>query len=148
MSFLTVLEKIGQDIAKIFTEAEPVINEIQTVATPFENVFMPGLSAMIQTGLTAIYNTEAMAALAGKQTGSGAVKLSAVIATIAPQIAPDLKAIGVTAPTNTQYTNFISALVQAANAFQISQTPSLATTPVASTISTPAVAASTGAVVK
>lgn len=140
MSLGTWLEKAGSDLLNVFKKAAPVVQEIQTIATPFENIYAPGLSQVINLGLTEIIQAEALAAAAGQANGSGETKLAAVIAALAPQIAPTLAAIGVTNPTSTQYTNFINALVAAANAFEITTVPITATVSVPPTVAVPTVA--------
>ena len=117
MSFLTVLEKIGHGIATVFEKAIPIAQEAQIVATPFENLFAPGLAQIINLTIGKIADAEALAAAAGKQSGSGATKLAYVATAIAPQIAPILSTLGVQSVSSTQYNNFVSALVSALNAF-------------------------------
>ena len=138
MSCLTVLEKAGEDIASIFKKAAPIVQEVQTIATPFENAYMPGLSTLIQTGITAIGNAEALGVAAGNTTGSNAVKLASVVSSLATSLGPTLTALGVNPATVTtaQYTTFVNSLVAASNAF-------ITTQPAATT--TPAVAASVAA---
>jgi len=145
MSFMTVLDKVGEDIANIFKKAEPVVAELQTIATPFENIYAPGLATLINTGLTEIAQAQSMAVLAGQTSGSGAVKLASVIASLATSLGPVLTSLGVNTSTvtSTQYTNFVNGLVQAANAFIITQ----ATVPSTPTPTTVAPAVTPAAVV-
>lgn len=139
MSFLTVLEKIGHDIVNVFEKAEPIVKEVQAVAAPIEAIFNPALPALINTGITAISNMEAVATAAGQQNGSGATKLALVISSLASSLGPTLVSLGVdpTKVTSAQYTTFVNGLVAAANAFETTQ-ESTATTPVPVTVSSTA----------
>jgi hypothetical protein len=119
----TWLQKIGQDIVSVFKKAEPIIQVAQNVAKPFEDVYAPGLSSVIQLTLNKIVDAEALAAAAGVQNGSGAVKLAYVTSSIIPQIAPILATMGVQSVSSTQYNNFVSALVAAMNAFTTTSGP-------------------------
>ena len=150
MSFLTVLEKVGQDIDNVFKKAVPIIEEVQTVAAPIEAIFNPALPALISMGINAISSSEALAAAAGKQTGTGATKLASVVSSLSTSLAPTLIALGVdpTKVTSSQYTTFVNGLVAAANAFETTQAALTTTTtvPIASLGATP-IAAVTGAAV-
>lgn len=137
---MTVLEKVGHDIVSVFEKAAPVVEELQTIATPFENLYAPGLSQVINIAMQQIMNAEALGVKAANTTGSDQVKLASVISAIAPQVAPILAGIGVQSVSSTQYTNFVNALVAAMNAFETT-TPSTTTTtatPVPVTVSSTA----------
>lgn len=140
MSVGTWLEKAGDDVLNFFKKAAPVVQAIQTIATPFENIYAPGLASVINIGLTEIIQAEALAAAAGQTSGSGEVKLAAVTAALAPQIGPMLAALGINNPTTAQYTQFINGLVAAANAFQLTQVivPTPTIPPVPTTVVLPA----------
>jgi hypothetical protein len=123
MSFMSVLQKVGHDIAVVFEKAIPIAKEVQIVAAPIEAAFNPALPALINMGLAGISSMEATAAAAGSQTGSGPVKLAAVIASLSQSLGPTLISLGVDPAkvTSAQYTNFVNGLVQAANAFETTQ---------------------------
>lgn len=123
MSVISVLDKIGSDIVAVFKKGAPIVAELQTIATPFENIYAPGLSTLINSGITAIGNAQALAVAAGNTTGSDEVKLAAVISSLAASSGPTLQALGVNPAkvTSAQWTNFVNGLVQAANAFQVEQ---------------------------
>ena len=129
MSFMTVLEKIGHDVAVGFEDAIKVFKEAQPVLAPFEALINPALPNLLTAGANAIANIEGLAAAAGQQNGSGAVKLASVTATLANNLGPTLTALGVnpTTVTSTQYTNFINAIVAASNAFVTTQEVATAT---------------------
>lgn len=139
MSFMTVLEKIGSDIVSVFKKAEPIVNELQVIATPFENTYAPGLSTLVTAGITAIENAEALGVAAGNTTGSNSVKLATVISSLATTLGPTLTALGVNPSTVTtaQYTTFVNSLVAAANAFVTTQAVVTPTTPVVAQVSAP-----------
>lgn len=152
MSFMTVLEKAGHDIVSVFKKAEPVVEELQVVATPFENMFVPGMSALVSAGLAEVAKVEALGVAADNTSGSNQVKLAAVVSTLASNSASLLEAIGVdpSKVTTAQYTNFVNGIVQASNAFQTTQEAvAPVITPVVATVTPAAIPAApvTGAAV-
>jgi hypothetical protein len=124
MSFMTVLEKIGHDIAVVFEKAVPIVEEAQVIATPFENLYAPGLAQIVNLAISKITTAESLAAAAGQQVGSGGTKLAFVATALAPEVAPILATLGVQSVNSTQYNNFVSALVTALNSFTTT-TPSV-----------------------
>jgi hypothetical protein len=133
MSFLTVLEKAGEDIVDFFKKAEPIVSDVQAVAAPFETLINPALPGLINLGISAITNAQALAATAGTTDQTGAVKLAAVISSLATSAGPTLSALGVNPATVTsaQWTTFVNALVAATNAFEVTQTVPVVAAPVA-----------------
>lgn len=129
------LEKVGHDIVAIFEKAEPVVAGVQAIATPFENIFFPGLAPLINGTLVAIANAEATGVAAAKDaSGNNAAKLASVVAAVAPQLQSVVTAAGFSYDSPSAIT-FVNAIVAAANAFKQTQTPVLtASVPVPTTV--------------
>lgn len=128
------LNKIGSDVIHFFEKAVPIAQEVDQVAAPFITAFAPALQSVISLSLTEIAKAEALGVAAGNTTGSNATKLAAVISALAPQIGPIVQAATGVAPTSTQYTTFINALVTAANSFGALSTGTTAPAPVATPV--------------
>src|SRR5271170_6398327 len=100
------LERVGTDIVDFFKKAEPVIAEVQTIATPIENYYLPGLSSIINIGLQQVANAEALGATAAAGQDTSTQKLAAVTSSLATSLGPILQSYGVTTPTTAQYQIF------------------------------------------
>lgn len=149
MSFMSVLEKVGHDIVVGFQKVVPIAKEVQVVAAPLESLVNPALPALINMGLNAVTNMEGLAAAAGAQNGSGAVKLAAVVSSLATTLGPTLTQLGVdpSKVNSTQYQNFVNGIVQAANAFITEQTSPTVTAPITTVVGQVVEAPVTGAAV-
>jgi hypothetical protein len=88
MSFKSVLETIGADVKKVFAyvgspQGQALITAGESVAeTAFPEI--TGLVNLANTYITESLKTEALAAGAAQQNGTGTQKLAAVIAAVTP----------------------------------------------------------------
>lgn len=124
MGFKSILQKIGVGIKDVFaflgsakgqaiiTAGEGIIETVQPGAK--------GLVDLANNWLAEIVKSEALAAAAGEQTGSGAQKAAMVMAAMAPQAIAFAKANGaVSEPTAAHLAAANTALVAFANAFSV-----------------------------
>jgi hypothetical protein len=89
--FVSFLETAGKDFEKGLAVILPWAAGAGEVAVA---AFAPSLGPMFNSTVSAVVLAEQSAAAAGKQTGSGASKLSAVVTLIGPLIAQGLKDAG------------------------------------------------------
>lgn len=122
MSFKSVLQTIGSDVTKVFAwigspKGQAVITAgegaVETIAPQ-----LTGLINLANSGLVEIVKIEALAAGAAAQNGTGAQKLTAVVATTTPAILAYAEANGLPVPTATSIQNAINGLVAFANALE------------------------------
>lgn len=110
----TFLDRIGHAFKAVFgflgsPQGQSLIVAGETAATIAGGIAAPealpaiqGVEGLINAGLRSALATEALAAAAGTQQGTGAQKLAAVTATIAPNVQSFLAAIGVKDTTSEQ----------------------------------------------
>ena len=77
---LTFLEHVGQDIAKGFAKAAPIVEG----AEPYISLAFPGFGPLFASIANEVISVEQKFAAVGKQTGSGADKLASVLGVIQP----------------------------------------------------------------
>lgn len=120
MSFSSILQTIGKDVKEVFAwigsaQGQKVITVaeagLETVAPQ-----LTGLITLANAGLTEVVKVEALAAGAAQQNGSGAQKLTAVVAAVTPTILAYAKQNGLAQPTETEIQNAVNGLVAFANA--------------------------------
>lgn len=113
MSLKSILSDIGNGLKTFFTDAD----KVATAAEPFVDIAFPGVAALYNTTVTAVGNAETAAIAAGAQSGSGAQKLAAVVASIESDFNAYWKSIGNTtsAPQST-IENYVNAVVASLNA--------------------------------
>lgn len=118
MSFLT---KLGADVKKVFewlgsTKGQAVIAAGEGVV---ESVYPPatGIINLANTWLTEIIKSEALAAGAAQQTGTGVQKAAIAIDAVTPQAITFAAAHGLPAPAAAELSKANDALVAFLNAF-------------------------------
>ena len=122
VTFKSFLSAVGNDVKAVFgwlgsAQGQTAVAGVEGAATAVTTVINPGLGAAL-TGVEGLFNaalkqiisTEALAAAAGAQSGSGAQKSAAVVSAITPQIPAFLTSIGISAPT-TQQVNTVATAV-------------------------------------
>jgi len=122
MSFLSVLSNIGKGIEKFFAAEAPVIDAIDKVAVkaePFVDVAFPAVAPLFNGIVGEVGKAEALAVAAGKQSGTGAQKLSLVITGAQGFVADYEKAAGVKLEP-AQVTSAINAVVAFLNSLPAS----------------------------
>ena len=133
MSFTSFLSAVGKDFKAVFawlgspqgqaavTGAESVATTVVALTDPAAALPLAGVEALINAGLKSVISIESVAAAAGTQSGTGAQKLAAVVAAVAPQVGSFLTSIGVSNPTAAQEqqlaTEIANGLVAILNAF-------------------------------
>jgi hypothetical protein len=122
MSFLST---IGKDIKSVFSwlgspKGQAVIQTAGAVVATIDPA-LTGIVSLTESWITKVISTEALAAAAGEQTGSGATKAAAVLNAMQPEISKYFPAA-----TSAELQNANTALVAFLNALG---TP--ASTPVA-----------------
>ena len=122
MGIKTFLDDIGKDAKKVFTwlgssagqniiaGAEAASVAVATDISPAAGLALSGAESLVNAGLKQVVATEAIAAAAGQQTGTGTQKTAAVTQAVTPQISTLLQSLGVKSPTATQIQNVGQAL--------------------------------------
>lgn len=111
-SFKTILDDIGNGLKKVFT----IGTEVAKAAEPFVDIAFPGIAPLYNATVAAVGTAETAAIAAGAQTGTGAQKLAAVVASITPVFTAYATAQGLPAPTVATITNYVNAVVATVNA--------------------------------
>lgn len=121
MSFKSVLETIGADVKKVFayvgsSQAQAVITAGEGVA---ETIFpqITGIVNLANTYINEALKTEALAAGAAQQNGTGVQKLAAVTSAVTPAVLAYAKEAGLAIPTATEIQNAANSIVGFLNAF-------------------------------
>jgi hypothetical protein len=122
MSFKSVLATIGADVAKVFDwigspQGQAVITTGEGVVTTIDPA-LGGLVTLSNNILAEAVKVEAIAAGASKQTGSGAQKLTAVVAAVTPQVLAYAQQSGLPVPDSTKIQNAVNGIVAFANALE------------------------------
>lgn len=133
MSVTSFLSSFGKDFKAVFAwlgskQGQTTIETVETSATavvtainPAAGLAMSGIEALINAAMQQIVSTEAIAAAAEQQNGTGVQKSAAVVAAVAPQVSSVLQSLGVKSPTATQVQSISQvvsdSLVSIVNAF-------------------------------
>jgi hypothetical protein len=110
--FWSFLEAVGRDFKKGLTFILPFAQGAGEVAI---SLFAPALGPLFNQTVNAVITAEQAAAAVGKQTGSGAQKLAAVVQLMGPLIAQGLVDAG-KASDIAAVQSYINAVVQVLNA--------------------------------
>lgn len=128
LNFKSILSHIGKDLKiawnfitspagqKAIAAAETVAEVATTAVNPEAGNVLTGAISLSNNIMAEVIKTEAIAAAAGQQSGSGAQKLAAVVAAITPQALDYAKAHGLPAPTSDQISLMVEASVGFLNA--------------------------------
>jgi hypothetical protein len=130
MSFLSTF---GKDFKAVFaylgsskgqatiSVVEGGVTAVVTAVNPAAGAALAGIEALINSALKQVVNSEALAAAAEQQTGTGVQKAAAAAVALAPQVEAVLTSLGVKAPAATQVqsisTVVASSLANIVNAF-------------------------------
>lgn len=112
MSFKSWLQHVGEEFKKGLDFILPWAETAGKVAV---SIFAPALGPLFNQTVSAIVTAEQAAAAIGKQSGSGAQKLSSVVTLMGPLIAQALKDAG-KANDDQAVQNYINAIVTILNA--------------------------------
>lgn len=125
VSFKTFLDHLGEDVLKVFTFGEKVA---EAEAPVIESAF-PEIAPLFQASLAAVQTSQAIAAAAGKTTGSSAQKLGLAVSNITPVAESFAKSQGLPIDDKT-VTNWTNAFVALMNTLpHPAATPAAAATP-------------------
>ena len=122
MSFSSILQTIGKDAKSVFSwvgsaKGQAVIGAgeaaIEGVAPA-----LTGVINLANTYITEAVKTEALAAAAGTQNGTGVQKLVAVTSAVTPQVLAYAVAAGLPTPTASQISAAANGIVAFLNAFE------------------------------
>ncbi len=125
MSFKSVLSAIGHDAGNVFkwlgsAQGQATITGVETAATTITTLINPGaglaltgIESLINAGLKEIVSIETVAVAAGQQSGTGAQKSAAVIASITPQVEAFLNSIGIQNPKAADIQNYATQISNA-----------------------------------
>lgn len=120
MSFKSVLSTFGGDVKKVFSwVGSPQGQKIIAVGEATAETFDPALTGLFNIAnvyMAEALKTEALAAGAGVQNGSGAQKLTAVVAAVTPSVLAYAKQAGLPTPTADEIQNAANAIVSFLNA--------------------------------
>jgi len=116
--FLTILQNIGKDFAKVFDIAV----EAAQVAEPIVDLVLPGWAALFNGVVAEAAQVEALATAANKQSGTGAQKLALVVAAVTPSVLAYAEANKLPKPTAEQIQAYVNAAVAALNALPAAPT--------------------------
>ena len=125
MSFISVLKAIGHDFKKGLDFVLPWAAGAGEVAI---GLFAPQLGPLFNKTVTAVMLAEQNAAAIGKQDGTGAQKLAAVVQLIGPLISQGLEDAG-RSKDDAAVQAYINAVVQILNAAPAAQQPSATAAP-------------------
>ena len=78
-SFTSILSDIGKGLKAFFSN--PVVKEVEAVAIPLAETFVPAVTPLINGILAEVAKIEGLAVAVGQQTGTGAQKLALVLQT-------------------------------------------------------------------
>ena len=121
MSFTSVLSTIGKDIKGVFAWIGSPAGQATLSAgeATVEAVYPPatGLINLANTYITEAVKTEALAAAAGSQNGTGVQKLAAVTQAVTPSVLLYAQQAGLAAPTSSQIQAAANGIVAFLNAF-------------------------------
>ena len=117
MSFKSFLSSVGHDFVKVFSwlgspKGQAVIGTVEAVTVAIDPA-LAGIEALVNTGLKSVISIESVAAAAGQQTGTGAQKSAAVVASIAPQVENFLKSIGIANPAAADVQKYATSISDA-----------------------------------
>lgn len=110
--FVSFLEAAGRDFKKGLDAILPLA---ETAGEAAVAIFLPALGPIFNTTVHAVVTAEQAAVAAGKQTGSGAQKASAVLALIGPLVKVALEDAG-KASDDAAVQKYIDAVVLILNA--------------------------------
>jgi hypothetical protein len=123
---VSLLSSLGADFKKVFTwlgtpKAQSVITTAEAVEESVANAVDPalaGIDPLISNWTQEIFKSEALAAAAGVQNGTGVQKSAMVLSAVVPQITSFVQAnTKLSAPAATDVSAFNDALVKFLNAF-------------------------------
>lgn len=121
-SFKSFLSAVGSDFLNVFkwlgsSQGQATVTGVETVATtvatainPAVGVAISGVEAIINSALKQILSMEASAAAVGAQSGTGAQKASAVIASLTPQTEALLQSMNVPNATAAEVQTLATAI--------------------------------------
>lgn len=122
MSFKSVLAKIGADVKEVFAYiGSPQGQAVIAAGEGVVETVAPQLTGVINLAngfITEAAKTEALAAAAGAQTGSGVQKLNAVVAAVTPQVLAFAKSNGLPTPTSATIQAAANGIVAFLNALE------------------------------
>ena len=122
MSFKSFLSAAGHDFLAVFSwlgskQGQTTVSGVETAAAVIGTAINPavgasitGVEALINAGLQQVLQMEASAAAVSAQSGTGAQKSTAVIATLVPQAAALLESMGVSNATAEQVQALATAI--------------------------------------
>lgn len=130
MSFLSTF---GKDFKAVFaylcsskgqatiSVVEGGVTAVVTAVNPAAGAALAGIEALVNSALKQVVNSEALAAAAEQQTGTGVQKAAAAASALAPEVSAVLASLGVKTPAATQIqsisTVVASSLANIVNAF-------------------------------
>lgn len=120
--FKSFLSAVGHDFIAVFkwlgsaqgqqtiASGEAIATTVVTAVNPGVGAALAGIEAIVNAALKQVLSMEASAAAVAAQSGTGAQKAAAVIATLTPQAEALLKSMNVSAPTAEQVQSLASAI--------------------------------------
>jgi hypothetical protein len=113
MSFISILDGIGNDIANIFKVAVPIATDLE----PIFDAFFPQWAAIYNDVLEAIVNAET-AFGAAQMRGAGKAKMALVVAQIHPKVIAKASALKIESPTVAQTKVYVQSVVDGMKAYE------------------------------
>jgi hypothetical protein len=113
MSFISILDDIGNVIGDIFKVAVPVATDIE----PIFDAFFPQWAQIYNDVLEAIINAETAFGAAQVKKG-GAAKMALVVAQIHPKIMAKAAALKIESPTVAQTKVYVQSCVDGMKAYE------------------------------
>lgn len=109
--FLSVFKWLGSAQGQTtVAAAETTAAVVGSAINPGIGLAITGVEALINAALKQVLNMEAAAAAVGAQSGTGAQKSAAVIASLTPQVEQLLVSVGVSQPTAEQVQSVTTTL--------------------------------------
>ena len=130
-SFKSILDDVGHGLKVFFG----VATKVAQVAEPIVAIAFPGISGLYDATVNEIIAAENAAIVAGAQSGTGAQKLSMVVAAILPTFQTYAAQNNMPTPTIATVTAWVNAAVASLNAIPapITATPTTSAATAAST---------------
>jgi len=120
-SFSSFLKVFGSDVKKVFSwltgpQAQTIITTGESIAIAIDPALAPIL-ALVNVGIKEAIKIEGLASAAGQQSGTGAQKLAALVATLTPAIYSAAASLKVPIPDQQQVTEIANSVVTILNSF-------------------------------
>ena len=119
MSFKSILDTIGNDAKKVFSflsssKGQAIVTTVETAVTDIDPT-LSGIFTIVNSWMSEIFKTQALASAAAATTGSSTQKAAIALSSITPQVLSFAQANGLNTPTAADLSTINNALVTVLN---------------------------------